>query len=161
MVQEVERFGAELEITFRTGLELFRQHRVDVVVAGRPRDTDRTVAPRAPRRSRERVDVEPVVDVLIRWDRISDTVRSLVAARALQRWCLTIDDGDREPRSRLQDPAEPPAAEDRVDERGRVAPPPAPLSERNFVIGGEDEVVPCVEERRTIVPLRLVRVHPV
>src|SRR5207237_4191890 len=120
---EVERLRADFDVMVTTGVELLRQHRVHVLVAWRACDADGTVAPRAQRDDAERVDVEPVIDVLIRGDWITDAVRPLVAALTLQRARAAISDGDREPGASLDDAAQLPAADDRVHEPGGLAGP--------------------------------------
>ncbi len=84
-VREVERFGAELEGARAAGAEALGQNQVDVLVARRPRDADAAVAPRAAGHALERVDVQPVGDVLVVRHRVTDAVRTLVAALSLQR----------------------------------------------------------------------------
>ena len=86
--------------------------------------------------------------------------RSLPALPCSDRFAA-VGDGDREAGARLEDAAQPPAAEDRIHDGRDVRAPGASAAERQLVVGREDQVVPGVEERRSVVPLRLVGVHPV
>src|SRR5207244_9504841 len=133
----------------------------DVAVAGRASDADAAVAPSPERRARERVDVEPVVEVLVGRLGIADAVRSLVAAHRLQRGAAAVGHSDGEPGARLADPTELPTTKDRVHRPRPVAAPLAALAPGQVVGGREHEVVAYVVERGPVVPLRLVRVHPV
>src|SRR5207247_4224333 len=151
----------ELEVLIAAGAEAFRQGGVEVLVAGRTRDADAAVAPRAARRARERGDVQPVVDVLIARRRVADAIRTLVAALALERRRASVDDRNRKARSRLEDAADPPSAEDRIHQWRPFAADLVSLTDRELVRGRIDEVMPRVEEGRPVIPLRLVRVHPV
>ena len=97
-------------------MELLGQHGVDVLVARRARDAHAAVAPGATRHASERVDVQPVADVLVGRDRVADAVRPFVAALPLQRGIGAVDDRDRKAASRLENAADPPAAENGVDD---------------------------------------------
>ena len=80
---------------------------------------------------------------------------------ALLRRRAAVGDGDREAGSCLENAAHPPATEDRVDKGRDVRPIRASAAVRQLVVRREHQVMPRVEERRTVVPLRLVGVHPV
>ena len=92
---------------------------------------------------------------------VADAVGPLVAALALQRAGTPVDDGDRKARARLEDPAEPPAAQQAVRQRAPVVTDRPSLADRQLVARREDEVVPHVEERRPVIAVRVVRVLPV
>src|SRR5439155_19602692 len=133
VVQQIERFRPELEVAVAARFELLREHGIDVVVAWRPRDTSPAVPPGAKRHARERIDVQPMVDVLIRWHGIADAVRPLVAADALLRPVGAVGDGDRETGARLEHSAEAPPAHDRVDDRRRLRRPRAAAADGQFI----------------------------
>ena len=144
-VGQVERLRPELEVARATHIEPLCHDEVEILVAWRTRDTNRTVAPAATWNACERIDVEPAVDVLVGRYGIPNAVRPLVAAHPLQRGSGAIDHRDRETRSRLEDRAEPPATKNGVHRSGRVTAPLASLAKGQLVVGREHEVVPGIE----------------
>src|SRR5262245_61692423 len=69
-VRQIERLGAEFKVTLTPDVEAFRQRGVEVLVDRRSHDADPAVAPGATRRTREGVDVDPVIDVLVAGSRL-------------------------------------------------------------------------------------------
>src|SRR5262249_42146283 len=142
-VEGIEQFRAELGVARTADREPLGQCEVEILIAGRPRDPDAAIAPGAGRCAGERVDVEPVVERLIRGNRIADAVRPLATAHGLERRAAAVEHGDGEAAARLENAGDDPSAEQRAGRSRSVA----VATVRQRVAGGENDVVADVEER--------------